>query len=132
MENIYVTAMKNGKQVRVKYRNKCEDYSGGWWSEEFWMYDPETNRLRYYYPDSNFEKGFFTLHDEDAANCIMTETVRLATGGYKDESVDVEDIIIEDAGIPVSSRSIVEKAIEKIKTMTDEEIIRRVFSGVVS
>ena len=59
----------------------------------------------------------------------MTETVRLATGGYKDESVDVEDIIIEDAGIPVSSRSIVEKAIEKIKTMTDEEIIRRVFSG---
>ena len=119
MENIYVTAMKNGKQVRVKYRNKCEDYSGGWWSEEFWMYDPETNRFRCYYPDSNFEKGFFTLHDEDAANCIMTETVRLAT---------VEDIIIEDAGIPVSSRSIVEKAIEKIKTMTDEEIIWRVFS----
>ena len=62
----------------------------------------------------------------------MTETVRLATGGYKDESVDVEDIIIEDAGIPVSSRSIVEKAIEKIKTMTDEEIIRRVFSGGAS
>lgn len=45
MENIYVTAMKNGKQVRVKYRNKCEDCSGGWWSEEFWMYDPETNRF---------------------------------------------------------------------------------------
>lgn len=132
MENIYVTAMKNGKQVRVKCRNKFEDYSGGWWSEEFWMYDPETHRLRYYYPDSNFEKGFFTFHDEDAANCIMTKTVRLATGGYKDESVDVEDIIIEDAGIPVSSRSIVEKAIEKIKTMTDEEIIRRVFSGGAS
>lgn len=62
----------------------------------------------------------------------MTETIRLATGGYKDESVDVEDIIIEDAGIPVSSRSTVEKTIEKIKTITDEEIIRRVFSGVVS
>lgn len=51
---------------------------------------------------------------------------------YNSELVDVEDIIIEDAGIPVSSRSIVEKAIEKIKTMTDEEIIRRVFSSVVS
>lgn len=132
MENIYVTAMKNGKQVRVKYRNKCEDYSGGWWSEELWIYEPETNRFRCYYPDSNFEKGFFTLHDEDAANFIMAETVRLATDSYNSELVDVEDIIIEDAGIPVSSRSIVEKAIEKIKTMTDEEIIRRVFSGVAS
>lgn len=59
MENIYVTAMKNGKQVRVKYRNKCEDYSGGWWSEELWIYDPEANRFHCYYPDSNFEKGFF-------------------------------------------------------------------------
>ena len=58
----------------------------------------------------------------------MTKTVRFATGSYKDESVDVEDIIIEDAGIPVGSRSIVEEAIEKIKTMTDKEIIRRIFS----
>ena len=62
----------------------------------------------------------------------MAETVRLATDSYNSELVDVEDIIIEDAGIPVSSRSIVEKAIEKIKTMADEEIIRRVFGGVAS
>lgn len=128
MEDIYVTAMKNGKQVRVKYRDECEDYSGGVWPEELWMYDSETNRFRRYYPESNFKKGFFALHDEDATNFLMTETVRFATDGYKDESADVEDIIIEDAGIPVSSRSIVEKAIEKIKTMTDEEIIRRVLS----
>ena len=44
----------------------------------------------------------------------------------KCEDTDVLDIIIENSNIPIGTLTIREAAIEKIKTMTDEEIKRRI------
>ena len=54
----------------------------------------------------------------------MDEAVRDSDNEYDDAIVT--DIIVEDCSIPVSSLSIREAAIEKLKAMTDDEIKRRV------
>lgn len=44
----------------------------------------------------------------------------------KCEDVDVSDIIVENSNVPVGTLTIREAAIEKLKTMTDDEIKRRI------
>ena len=122
LQNNYVEELKNGKQIRIKYNKLVhdwiEDYSG--WMEELWCYDNKLDLFKCYYPTSTYEKDFYTTHTEDETKDFMDEAVKDSDNEYDDAIVT--DIVVEDCSIPVSSLSIREAAIEKLKTMTDEEI----------
>ena len=126
MQNNYVEELKNGKQIRIKYNKLVYDWieDGSGWMEELWYYDNKLDLFKCYYPTSTYEKDFYTTHTEDETRSFMDEAVRDSDNKYDDAIVT--DIIVEDCGIPVSSLSIREAAIEKLKTMTDDEIKRRV------
>ncbi len=124
MQNNYVEELKSGKQIRVKY-NKfihdwVEDDSG--WMEELWCYDNKLDLFKCYYPISTYEKDFYTVHTEEQTQSFMKDAAR----DFDNEDTDVLDIIIENSNIPIGTLTIREAAIEKIKTMTDEEIKRRI------
>lgn len=126
MQNNYVEELKNGKQIRIKYNKLVHDWieDGSGWVEELWCYDSKLDLFKCYYPTSTYEKDFYTTHTEDETRNFMDEAVRDSDNEYNDAIVT--DIIVEDCSIPVSSFSIREAAIEKLKTMTDDEIKRRV------
>ena len=88
--------------------------------EELWCYDNKLDLFKCYYPTSTYEKDFYTTHTEDETKDFMDEAVKDSDNEYDDAIVT--DIVVEDCSIPVSSLSIREAAIEKLKTMTDEEI----------
>ena len=126
MQNNYVKELKNGKQIRIKYNKFIHDWvdDNSGWMEELWCYDNKLDLFKCYYPTSTYEKDFYTTHTEDETRSFMDEAVRDSDNKYDDAIVT--DIIVEDCSIPVSSLSIREAAIEKLKTMTDDEIKRRV------
>ena len=124
MQNNYVEELKSGKQIRVKY-NKfihdwVEDDSG--WMEELWCYDSKLDLFKCYYPTSTYERDFCTTHTEEQTKSFMEDAAR----DFNNEEADVLDIIVENSNIPVGTLTIREAAIEKIKTMTDKEIKRRI------
>ena len=126
MQNNYVEELKNGKQIRIKYNKLVHDWveDDSGWMEELWCYDNKLDLFKCYYPMSTYEKDFYTTHTEDETRNFMDEAVRDFDNEYDD--ADVLDIIIENSTIPVSTLAIREAAIEKLKTMTDEEIKRRI------
>ena len=126
LQNNYVEELKNGKQIRIKYNKFIHDWieDGSGWVEELWCYDSKLDLFKCYYPTSTYEKDFYTIHTEDETKNFMDEAVRDSDNEYGDAIVT--DIIVEDCSIPVSSFYIREAAIEKLKTMTDEEIKRRI------
>lgn len=128
MENLYqsVEELKNGKQIRIKYNKLVHDWieDGSGWMEELWCYDNKLDLFKCYYPTSTYEKDFYTAHTEKQTKSFMEEAVRDFDNEYED--VDVLDIIIENSNMPVSTLTIREAAIEKLKTMTDEEIKRTI------
>lgn len=118
----YIEELKNDKQIRIKYNKKNHDYceEDGWWSEELWCYDNILDLFRCYYPVSSYEKNFYTTHSQNETENFLKESIRDSNNEYED--VTVTDIIVENCGIPNSSLSIREAAMEKIKTMSDEEL----------
>ena len=122
MQNNYVKELKNGKQIRIKYNKFIHDWvdDNSGWMEELWCYDNKLDLFTCYYPTSTYEKDFYTTHTEDETKDFMDEAVKDSDNEYDDAIVT--DIVVEDCSIPVSSLSIREAAIEKLKTMTDEEI----------
>ena len=126
LQNNYVKELKNGKQIRIKYNKFIHDWvdDNSGWMEELWCYDNKLNLFKCYYPTSTYKKDFYTTHTEDETRSFMDEAVRDSDNEYDDAIVT--DIIVEDCSIPVSSLSIREAAIEKLKAMTDDEIKRRV------
>ena len=122
LQNNYVEELKNGKQIRIKYNKLVHDWieDDSGWMEELWCYDNKLELFKCYYPTSTYEKDFYTTHTEDETRSFMDEAVRDSDNEYDDAIVT--DIIVEGYSIPVSSLSIREAAIEKLKTMTDEEI----------
>ena len=128
MQNNYIEELKNGKQIRVKYNRLIHDWieDDSGWMEELWYYDSKLDLFKCYYPTSTYEKDFYTTHTEEQTKSFMEETVR----DFNDECEDgdVSDIIIENSNMSVSTLTIREAAIEKLKTMTDEEIKRILLS----
>ena len=126
LQNNYVEELKNGKQIRIKYNKSIHDWieDDSGWMEELWCYDNKLDLFKCYYPTSTYEKDFYTTHTEDETKDFMDEAVKDSDNEYDDAIVT--DIVVEDCSIPVSSLSIREAAIEKLKTMTDEEIKRRI------
>ena len=122
LQNNYVKELKNGKQIRIKYNKLVHDWieDDSGWMEELWCYDNKLDLFKCYYPTSTYEKDFYTTHTEDETKDFMDEAVKDSDNEYDDAIVT--DIVVEDCSIPVSSLSIREAAIEKLKTMTDEEI----------
>ena len=122
LQNNYVEELKNGKQIRIKYNKLVHDWieDDSGWMEELWCYDNKLDLFKCYYPMSTYEKDFYTTHTEDETKDFMDEAVKDSDNEYDDAIVT--DIVVEDCSIPVSSLSIREAAIEKLKTMTDEEI----------
>lgn len=120
MQNNYVEELKNGKQIRIKYNKLVHDWieDGSGWMEELWCYDNKLYLFKCYYPTSTYEKDFYTSHTEEQTQSFMEEAIRDFDNEYED--ADVLDIIIENSTIPVSTLTIREAAIEKLKTMTDE------------
>ena len=126
LQNNYVEELKNGKQIRIKYNKLVHDWieDDSGWMEELWCYDNKLDLFKCYYPTSTYEKDFYTTHTEDETKDFMDEAVKDSDNEYDDAIVT--DIVVEDCSIPVSSLSIREAAIEKLKTMTDEEIKLRI------
>ena len=122
LQNNYVEELKNGKQIRIKYNKLVHDWieDDSGWMEELWCYDNKLDLFKCYYPTSTYEKDFYTTHTEDETKDFMDEAVKDSDNEYDDAIVT--DIVVEDCSIPVSSLSIREAAIEKLETMTDEEI----------
>ena len=122
MQNNYVKELKNGKQIRIKHNKLVHDWieDDSGWMEELWCYDNKLDLFKCYYPTSTYEKDFYTTHTEDETKDFMDEAVKDSDNEYDDAIVT--DIVVEDCSISVSSLSIREAAIEKLKTMTDEEI----------
>ena len=122
LQNNYVEELKNGKQIRIKYNKLVHDWieDDSGWMEELWCYDNKLDLFKCYYPTSTYEKDFYTTHTEDETKDFMDEAVKDSDNEYDDAIVT--DIVVENCSIPVSSLSIREAAIEKLKTMTDEEI----------
>ena len=122
LQNNYVEELKNGKQIRIKYNKLVHDWieDDSGWMEELWCYDNKLDLFKCYYPTSTYEKDFYTTHTDDETKDFMDEAVKDSDNEYDDAIVT--DIVVEDCSIPVSSLSIREAAIEKLKTMTDEEI----------
>ena len=122
LQNNYVEELKNGKQIRIKYNKLVHDWieDDSGWMEELWCYDKKLDLFKCYYPTSTYEKNFYTTHTEDETKDFIDEAVKDSDNEYDDAIVT--DIVVEDCSIPVSSLSIREAAIEKLKTMTDEEI----------
>lgn len=122
----YIEELKNGKQIRIKYNKQNHDYceEDGWWSEELWCYDNNLDLFKCYYPVSSYGKDFYTTHIQSETESFIKEAVR----DFDDENRDatVIDIIVEGCNILNGSLSIREAAIEKIKTMSDEELKRRI------
>lgn len=120
--------LKNGHQLRIKYDGKfydgCDDE--GWWSEELLCYDKTLEMFKCYYPKSSYEKDFYTLHTELDATYFIKDAIWNYNYGNED-SPRVTDFILEKCDIPISSLSIRELAIQKISTMTDDEL-RRILS----
>lgn len=119
--------MKNNKQIRIKYNKKNYDYceDNGWWSEELWLYDCQLDLFKCFYPVSSYEENFYTSHAENEVIGFLGESVRDFDNKYDKKTVT--DIIVEEREISAGSLSIRELAIEKMKTMSDEEIKRRMF-----
>ena len=126
LQNNYVEELKNGKQIRIKYNKLVHDWieDDSGWKEELWCYDSKLDLFKCYYPVSTYENDFYTVHTEEQTKSFMEEAIRDFDNEYED--ADVLDIIIENSTIPVSTLAIREAAIEKLKTMTDEEIKRRI------
>lgn len=122
----YIKELKNGKQIRIKYNKQNHDYceEDGWWSEELWCYDNVLDLFKCYYPVSSYEKDYYTSHDQRETELFLKEPVR--DFDNEDGDATVTDIIVEDCGISNSSLSIREAAMEKIKTMSDEELKQRI------
>lgn len=122
MQNNYVDELKNGKQIRIKYNKLVHDWvkNDSGWMEELWCYDNKLDLFKCYYPTSTYEKDFYTTHTENETRNFMDEAIRDSDNEY--DNAIVTDIIVEDRNIPVSTLTIREAAIEKLKTMTDEEI----------
>ena len=122
----YIEELKNGKQIRIKYNKQNHDYceEDGWWSEELWCYDNNLDLFKCYYPVSSYEKNFYTAHVQSETESFLRESIRDSDNEYGDAIVT--DIIIEDCNIPISSLSIREAAMEKIKNMSDEELKLRI------
>ena len=120
--------MLNGKQVRVTFRDKIKDDCDitGWWSQELWKYNRITHMFECYYPISTYEDTFYTAFSEDDTddwmNTYLTEK-SLGDDGYI-KNINTEDNPDFDNA---NSKTLVELAIEKIKTMEDDEIIKRIF-----
>lgn len=122
MQNNYVEELKNGKQIRIKYNKLVHDWveDDSGWMEELWCYENKLDLFKCYYPTSTYEKDFYTTHTENETRNFMDEAIRDSDNEY--DNAIVTDIIVEDHSIPVSTLTIREAAIEKLKTMTDEEI----------
>lgn len=126
MSNNYIDELKNGKQIRIKYNKLVHDWleDNSGWKEELWCYDSKLGLFKCYYPISTYEKDFYTAYTEDETKSFMNEAVRDYDEEYNDAMIT--DIIVEDCNVPVNTLSIREAAIEKLKTMTDEEIKQRI------
>lgn len=124
----YLQELKNGKQIRIKYNEPNYDYCdpAGWWKEELWSYDNEIKQFKCYYPVSTYDKDFFTTcNNEELMKFVLKEDIN-DHNDDEDEQI-ITDIIVEDCGVPNGSLSLREAVIERIKTMSDDEIRQRIF-----
>ena len=120
--------MLNGKQVRVAFRDKIEDDCDiiGWWLQELWKYNRTTHMFECYYPISTYEDTFYTAFSEDDTDDWMDSYLtEKSLGDYGSiKYIQAEDNPDFDV---TNGKTLIELAIEKIKTMEDDEIIRRIF-----
>lgn len=117
----YEDLVKKGQQVAILCKKDSEEKVI---VEKLKPYDNKLDLFKCYYPTSTYEKDFYTTHTEEQTQSFMREAIR--DFDNKCEDVDVSDIIVENSNVPVGTLTIREAAIEKLKTMTDDEIKRRI------
>lgn len=118
----YINALKNGKQIRIKYNEKqydqCENQ--GWWQEELFYYDNKLDIFKCFYPVSTYKKDFCTIHLEREMEIFIKFAIIDNDNKYGEQKVT--DIIIEDCNVHNNNSTVKEIMIEKIKNMTDDEV----------
>lgn len=120
--------MLNGKQIRITFKEATDDGwdPPGWSKQELWRYNKQKDLFECSYPISSYDKNFYTTYDKKTADAVMHEYMT-EWSSYDDgivESIKAEDdpVCSIDGG-----KSIKEMSIEKIKDMSDDEIIRVLF-----
>ena len=89
------------------------------------MYDRTIDLFKCYYPESSYEKDFYTCHTEGEAKSFIQDAIW--SSKYEDgDAAIVTDIVLENCNIPISSLSVRELVMEKINNMTDDEL-RKIF-----
>lgn len=122
-ESNIITALINGKQLRVRYKSKNEDYCDppGWWIEELWKYNKKRKRIECYYPISSYDLGVRTAYNLKTAEYQIKDILR----DYNEGNATIKLENRED--LRNGGKTIKEIAIEKIMSMDDAEIIARLF-----
>lgn len=108
----FLLKIMDGFQIRVSYKKPFEDGLGGYWTEELYMYDKESDKIRCYYPKSSYEEDYFT-------ECSIITSNSLVYDINNDiENDNVLNLSIEDKGKALLKK----KIMEKLDTMSEEEL----------
>lgn len=89
----FFTKLKQNYKIRINYNKTFHDNceKNGWWAEELWSYDKNTDTYRCYYPVSSYEKNFYTSHTRKHVEAFYEELKR----AYDDD--EICNISVEDA-----------------------------------
>ena len=118
----YIEELKNGKQIRITYNQQNQDFwTNGWWSEELWCYDNKLKLFKCFYPISSYQSNYHTTHKQKEIEVLFRE---LFIDCENINESTIEKVNIEEQNVLSGSLTIKELAIEKIKTMSDDEIKR--------
>ena len=120
----FTELLVRGKNIRVTYNKMVEDgfSPSGWWLQELWKYNRNTNMIECYYPESSYKQGFCTSHTQEDTESYM----RMMVSDYKrgELTFSIEDDALSKIK---EGQSVLDLAIEELRKMDDDEIIRRVF-----
>ena len=101
----YIKKLTDGKKIRIKYNTRINDFcdNDGWWSEELWEYDKDTDLFICHYPISSYEKDFFTSHSQESVELFLKDSIK----DLKRDDAITTDIILEDSNSrPLSALSV--------------------------
>lgn len=108
----FLSKIKDGYQIRVSYKKPFEDGLGGYWTEELYMYDKDSDKIRCYYPQSSYKEDYFTECSVTTGNSLVY-----------DINNDIKNDNVLNLAIEDKEKALLKKKImEKLDTMSEEEL----------
>lgn len=117
----FFNKLHQGCQIRVTYNTQFHDNceEDGWWSEELWCYDKNTDTYRCYYPVYSYEKDFYTTHNKKDAEFFYREMKQFYD--HPDDT-KITNLSVENLEITLGNKTIREAVMDKIAGMDEEEL----------